>query len=255
MMVPVLLFLLLPVGILSLSARFEPMDCEDVYLNGSTQSGVYTIFPAGQPTPVQVFCDMDCKESENGGRWTVIQRRMDGSVNFYRPWEQYRNGFGNVSGEYWLGLENIFLLTWAKKYELRVDMEDFDEGKVHAQYSSFSIDPEPEDYTLHVGDYIDGGAGDALRYHNGRRFSTIDKNPTGYYSYYHYGYRYGYCAERLHGGFWFGSCGNANPNGLYMWGRTRYNDLGVMWQNWKSSYSLKSITMKIRPLSLDDVEE
>ncbi|XP_036393424.1 microfibril-associated glycoprotein 4-like [Megalops cyprinoides] len=254
MTVPVLLFLLLPVAILSLPVKkYQPMDCEDVYYNGSTESRVYTIFPAGQHSPVQVFCEMGCEEDSDGGRWTVIQRRMDGSVNFYKPWEQYKNGFGNVSGEYWLGLENIFLLTWAKKYELKVDMEDFEGGKVHATYATFAIDSEADGYRLQLGKYIDGGAGDALSYHNQQKFSTFDKDQDNYYYYYYYSYYN--CAERHQGGFWFNSCMNANPNGLYVWGQTSNYDIGVKWQTWKSYYSLKSITMKIRPLSLDDVED
>ncbi|KAG7491305.1 hypothetical protein MATL_G00002140 [Megalops atlanticus] len=248
MTVPVLIFLLLPAVILSLPVtKHQPMDCEDVYYNGSTQSGVYTIFPAGRPSPVQVFCDMGCEEDSDGGRWTVIQRRMDGSVNFYRPWEQYKNGFGNVSGEYWLGLENIFLLTWAKKYELRVDMEDFVGGQVHAQYSSFSIDPESAGYKLHVGGYIDGGSGDSLSYHNDMLFSTFDRDQDSYYYY--------NCAERYQSGFWFNSCMYTNPNAVYAWGPTYTYETGIQWGTWKSYYSLKTFTMKIRPLSLDEAEE
>ncbi|XP_036396700.1 microfibril-associated glycoprotein 4-like [Megalops cyprinoides] len=240
MMVPVLLFLLLPVAILSLPAsKFQPTDCEDVYSNGSKQSGVYTIFPAGQP-PVQAYCDMGCEEDDDEGGWTVIQRRMDGSVNFYRPWEQYKNGFGNVSGEYWLGLENILLLTWEKKYELKVDMEDFEGGKVHAQYSSFSVDPESEGYKLHVSGYIDGGAGDSMAYHDGSKFSTFDKDQDSSSS---------NCAKSYLGGFWHNNCHVANPNGLYQWGDST-SATGVNWKTWRGyEYSLKAIVMKIRPLS------
>ncbi|KAL7851919.1 hypothetical protein SRHO_G00177040 [Serrasalmus rhombeus] len=100
----VFLALLLPllVGSTSVSQELFPTDCSDVYTNGDKLSGVYTIYPAGD-TPVQVYCDMGCNGDIKDAKWTVIQRRMDGSVNFYRPWEQYKKGFGNKYGEYWLG--------------------------------------------------------------------------------------------------------------------------------------------------------
>ncbi|KAG9330006.1 hypothetical protein JZ751_028283 [Albula glossodonta] len=171
----------------------------------------------------------------------VIQRRMDGTVNFYRPWDQYKKGFGNPDGEYWLGLENIFLLTSTKSCELKVDMEDFEEGSVHSRYSSFHIDRESEGYKLHVSGYIDGGAGDSLTQHNEMKFTTFDKDQDHHSS--------SNCATVYHGGFWFKKCYAANPNGLYTWGSTAAADTGVIWHTWKGvSYSLKSITMKIRPL-------
>ncbi|KAF5889786.1 microfibril-associated glycoprotein 4-like [Clarias magur] len=105
---------------------------------------------------------MACAEDGGQGNqaWTVIQRRLDGSVNFYRSWVDYKTGFGTVSGEYWLGLDTIFLMTSLERYQLRVDIEDFDRGRAFAQYSSFYIDSESNSYTLHISDYINGGAGD-----------------------------------------------------------------------------------------------
>ncbi|KAK2909470.1 hypothetical protein Q8A67_005307 [Cirrhinus molitorella] len=80
---------------------------------------------------------------------------MDGSVSFYRPWKEYKRGFGNVEGEYWLGLENIYQLTRKKQYMLRVDMEDFGGNKVFALYSSFSVDCETDGYQLHVSGFTE----------------------------------------------------------------------------------------------------
>ncbi|CAL8239643.1 unnamed protein product, partial [Gadus morhua 'NCC'] len=115
-----------------------PVDCSDLYSNGFGNSGVYTIFPAGPTSPVQVFCEMGSMDAPDSDKWTVIQRRTDGTINFYRGWEQYKTGFGQASSEYWLGLENINRLT-ENSYKLRVDMEDFDGAKAFVEYSYFSV--------------------------------------------------------------------------------------------------------------------
>ncbi|XP_030641457.1 microfibril-associated glycoprotein 4-like [Chanos chanos] len=176
----------------------------------------------------------------------VIQRRMDGTVNFYRPWDQYKKGFGNPDGEFWLGLENIHQLTRGKKFELRVDMEDFDGKTAHAQYSSFSVGSERDGYRLHVSGYIKakaGDAGDSLTFHNGQKFSTFDRDQDKQSKQ--------NCARRYLGAFWYKHCHAANPNGVYLWGKhTTHYAIGINWYHWKGFYySLKKISMKIRPVA------
>uniref|UniRef100_A0A667YB55 Microfibril associated protein 4 n=1 Tax=Myripristis murdjan TaxID=586833 RepID=A0A667YB55_9TELE len=211
------------------------VDCDEIYKNISTKSSVYTIYPG--ITPVQVFCDMDT----DGGKWTVIQRRMDGTVNFYRPWKQYKVGFGNGSGEYWLGLENMHLLTKKRRYELRVDMEDFGGNKVFAKYSSFSVGSEADGYKLHVSGLTNGGAGDSLLHHSRHKFSTFDKDQDTWRN---------NCASTYYGAFWYTACHSANINGVYLWGTTSHYATGVIWSSWKGyHYSLKAVAMKIRPVS------
>ena len=89
----------------------------------------------------------------DGGGWTVFQRRQDGSVNFYRFWTDYENGFGNLTGEFWLGLGKINRLTKEQSNTLRVDLGDFDGNTSYAQYTTFSVGNSTTGYTLTVGGY------------------------------------------------------------------------------------------------------
>ena len=145
-------------------------DCRDALNNSYTQSGVYTIQPDSLP-PFDVYCDMDT----DGGGWTVFQRRQDGSEDFYRNWVNYTNGFGNLSNEFWLGLEFIHRLTNESDSELRVDLEDWDEATAYAKYSSFQVRDSSTSYTLEVSGYM-GNAGNSLAAHSGRLFSTYDRD-------------------------------------------------------------------------------
>lgn len=218
-----------------------PTDCSDIYRAGSGQNGVYTIYPAGPTSPVQVYCDMS-KDSvdDSTEKWTVIQRRQDGTVNFYMKWDHYKTGFGSAAGEYWLGLETMHLLTQAKNYELRVDMEDFEGQRVFADYSSFSVGPESDGYRLKLGSFIKGAAGDSLSIHNGQKFTTTDKDQDTHVS---------NCARICFGGFWYEGCFAANPNGIYTWGSSP-RLAGIHWSNFKGlEYSLKTMIMKIRPVA------
>ncbi|XP_050964122.1 microfibril-associated glycoprotein 4-like [Labeo rohita] len=224
-------------------STFRPFDCSDVYKSGQTVSGIYSIYPAGD-FPVWVYCQMiSYGNDDDKGGWTVIQRRMDGSVNFYRPWNQYKRGFGNVEGEYWLGLENMYELTRNRNYMLRVDLEDFEGRKGFALYSSFSVGPEADGYKLQVSGFRDGGAGDSLTHHSGQKFSTFDKDQDS---------ENRNCAKLFLGAFWYNFCHQTNPNGVYLWGEdnTHYA-IGVAWVTWKQKYavSMKSISMKIKNIS------
>jgi hypothetical protein len=96
----------------------------------------------------QIWCDM-----QNGGGWTVFQRRQDGSADFYRGWSDYKVGFGNLIGEFWLGLDKIHRLTKSNQSVLRVDLMDIDGSKGYAQYQSFSVASDSDSYKLNVGDF------------------------------------------------------------------------------------------------------
>ncbi|MED6285071.1 hypothetical protein CHARACLAT_025511 [Characodon lateralis] len=232
-----ILFLLAPLLISCKEVKL-PVDCNDIYNNDNKQpSGVYIIYPSGSTSAIQVYCDMDSE----GGRWTVFQIRKDGSVNFYRPWVDYKRGFGNAAGEYWLGLENMYELTRLQSHELMVDMEDFEGNNKFALYSSFKIEAECEGYRLQVTGFNNkGGAGDSFSSHSGHKFSTFDKDQDTWSD---------NCARKFVGAFWYTACHSANPNGIYRWGADNsLYAVGVEWLTWKGyDYSLKSISMKIRP--------
>ena len=139
----------------------EPMkrSCLNLFQVGANTSGVYTIIPDGSES-MQVLCDM----TTDGGGWTVFQRRLDGSIDFYRGWTEYKNGFGNLSGEFWLGNDNLHRLTASGDMELRVDLEDFDGNITYAEYTTFKVADEGDKYRLLIGGYS-GTAGDSMAYH------------------------------------------------------------------------------------------
>ena len=110
---------------------------------------MYTIDPDNQG-PFDVRCDMD---TTPGRGWTVFQRRVDGSVDFYRNWTDYNIGFGNLSGEFWLGLDKISRLSASGQNVLRVDLATFENETASAVYDSFLVGNESEAYILNVGNY------------------------------------------------------------------------------------------------------
>ncbi|CAN9508841.1 unnamed protein product [Ophioblennius macclurei] len=233
-----LIVLLLPPMVACWSNGAPPHDCSDLGNDVSLPSGVYTLYPYRFSDGIPAYCDMD---TDRGG-WTVILRREDGELNFFRHWESYRNGFGNLAGEHWLGLENLYQLTKEGSYELRVDLEDFEGNCVYAEYSSFYIDDQSGGYALHVSGFKDGGAGDSLSDHDGMMFSTFNKDQDNSTS---------NCAERFIGAWWYNSCYSSNPTGVYQWGTCLERFCrGVVWSHWKGySYSVRAATMMFRAVS------
>ena len=177
----------------------------------------------------------------NGGGWTVFQRRQDGFVNFYRDWVDYENGFGNLTGEFWLGLSKIHRLTKEQSNTLRVDLEDFEGNTRYAQHSTFNVGNTTTLYTIIITDYS-GTAGNSFApAANGMKFSTKDADNdaspnTG-----------GSCALAYKGGWWYNNCHGANLNGLYLRGPHSSYANGVNWYLFRGNhYSLKFTEMKVR---------
>ena len=100
----------------------------------------------------------------DGGGWTVFQRRLDGPVDFHRDWKAYKEGFGSLSGEFWLGNDNLHRLTDVNDVMLRVDLEDFEENITYAQYNTFKVAHEADHYRLTLEEY-NGTARDSFMYH------------------------------------------------------------------------------------------
>ncbi|XP_072030139.1 fibrinogen C domain-containing protein 1-like, partial [Amphiura filiformis] len=201
-------------------------------------SGIYTITPwddLGYKGSFKVFCDM---KTDDAG-WTVFQKRINGSVDFYRDWVQYKNGFGDLDGEFWLGLDKLNRLTSTRvSWQLKVELEDFEENIAYALYDDFHIGDESTQFQLSIGTY-NGTAGDSLRYHEGMKFTTKDRDNdlSG-----------GDCADARGGAWWYNACQYSNLNGPYLSSATTTTK-AIVWYHWKSaSIALKKAQMKIRPI-------
>ena len=153
---------------------------------------------------MHVRCDMET----DGGGWIVIQRRVaQGTVNFTRNWEDYENGFGDLNTEFWIGLSNIYELTNNDEVDLIISVWNDIQSNITWRYPVFRIAGPTEKYRLTVS----GGSGpghNAFTYHNGRYFTTYDRDNDG-----HSGGNCGYLDQ---GGWWYGACANANLNGRHV---------------------------------------
>ena len=182
---------------------------------------MYTVNPINK-TSFKVHCDM----KTDGGGWTVFHKRFNGFVGFYRDWEEYKNGFGDVRGEYWLGNEKIHQLTEIPS-QLRVEINTTSNGNKYAKYSNFTITNEATNYTLFV-DFYSGDAKDKLTTtHNGMAFTTKDRDNDK---------SSGNCAITHRGAWWYNNCYSSSLN-------SNYGDGNYYWY-WAP---LKGSEMKLKP--------
>ncbi|XP_023079515.2 tenascin isoform X3 [Piliocolobus tephrosceles] len=215
-----------------------PKDCSQAMLNGDTTSGLYTIYLNGDKAQaLEVFCDM----TSDGGGWIVFLRRKNGHENFYQNWKAYAAGFGDRREEFWLGLDNLSNITAQGQYELRVDLRDHGET-AFAVYDKFSVGDAKTRYKLKVEGYS-GTAGDSMAYHNGRPFSTFDKDTDSAIT---------NCALSYKGAFWYRNCHRVNLMGRY--GDNNHSQ-GVNWFHWKGhEHSIQFAEMKLRPSNFRNLE-
>ncbi|XP_068151108.1 fibrinogen-like protein 1 [Drosophila tropicalis] len=183
--------------------------------------------PSGKPFLVQC----ESRITNFGTGWTVLQRRIDGSVNFYRDWNDYRDGFGELSGEFFIGLDKIYRMTTNERYELLIHLQYYDtEKSSYIRYNNFSIGNETENYVLkYLGDvtcdddlkfeqynkyeyYHQKLCYNPLQNNIGMKFTTFDQDNDNFY--------WQNCAKECHGAWWFNSCSVldndfSHLNGLY----------------------------------------
>ncbi|NWX12720.1 ANGL3 protein, partial [Aegotheles bennettii] len=212
-------------------------DCTALYNSGTHSSGVYTIKPNGSEA-FDVYCEM-----KFGTSWTVIQNRVDGSLDFNQTWDAYTNGFGDLNEEFWLGLNKTYSITEQGDYIFRIELQDWKDNKRYIEYA-FSLGGPETDYTLQLS-RVSGSIPNALPEQTELRFSTADHNvDTNNFN----------CPENYLGGWWHSECEETNLNGKYVAPRSRGRldrRKGLYWKPKKGRYYLlKSTKIMIHPTDL-----
>ncbi|XP_066961939.1 ficolin-1-like [Macrobrachium rosenbergii] len=198
--------------------------------------GVFIVKPP-KYRPTEVRCEIE----RGAVGWTVMLSRINGREAFNRTYKEYQEGFGDPSGEYWIGNDFLHKLTTWRPHQLRVVMEDWDGQKTWVQYNHFRVAGADENYQLTVGEFeADSAAGDGFNIHDGMKFSTYDKDDDTNAD--------GNCALLFGGGggWWYNNCYHVLPTGKYRSsGGTEYG--GVAWYPWRNvKHSLKGITLLLR---------
>ncbi|XP_034137207.1 fibrinogen C domain-containing protein 1 isoform X3 [Drosophila guanche] len=215
-----------------------PTSCLQYYLS---VQGILKLQLTPESESFYVACD---------GDWTVILNRSSDEINFERGWLDYKDGFGNLAGDFFIGLNKLHALTSAAIHELRIVFEDFDGHVAYAGYSTFAIGSERELYPLSLlGQFqadLSPSAGDSLSYHAGAKFSTIDGDNDNCVDC--------SCAQRYKGAGWFNNCGTSNIMGQYhQQNYAQAGESGIFWDTFQGKdYSLRRVRMMIRPIGEEE---
>ncbi|XP_064545146.1 ficolin-1-like [Drosophila montana] len=196
------------------------------------RSGLQTIQLPGN-SPITVLCD----GSTAGPGWTVIQRRFDGSVDFYRSWHEYIEGFGQNNSEFFIGLEKLYRITSYQPHELYIHMEEFNGKTSFARYSRFEIGNEIAKFELKQLGSVTGSAQDKLSKSVQMKFTTFDQDNDSSADQNN--------AVHYHGAWWYTKdlSGSSNLNGKYF----NYETSNYQGMYWSRDRTLKSVKMLIRP--------
>ena len=213
-------------------------DCADwKKKRGRTTNGVYEIVITGKQR-LRVFCNME----EDGGGWIVFQRRFNGNVVFDRTWDEYKEGFGDVSGEHWLGNKWLNILTKRETYDYYVLATSFQGNQVRKKMFGVTVENEALKYRIQFEQEGPDGPRYGMQRMNGMMFSSIDQDNDLYDT---------SCSSQSggRGGWWYRSCFVTNMNGRYYQTSIESRD-GVVWLGVKNTWeSLKETWLMIRPRS------
>ncbi|XP_034473203.1 ficolin-2 [Drosophila innubila] len=200
-------------------------------------NGIFTIKVFGLE-PFKILCNSDIA----GPGWTVIASRSNDNLNFYRGWAEYKRGFGNLTGDFFIGLDKLHAITISQPHELYIYLEDFDGNKRFAKYDEFLIGTETEKYVMaKLGTYV-GDMGDSLKNHANRKFTTHDNDNDVNSS--------SNCAVLRMGAWWYYNCEESNLFGLYLNGSygSELTNKGMYWSTSRGvQYSHKVMRMMVRP--------
>ncbi|XP_060583551.1 angiopoietin-related protein 2-like [Ruditapes philippinarum] len=222
------------IDLLKADGRIIYNDCHDALQHGNNKSDFYMVrFYTSEPFEVY------CRFGVNGPGIPIMTQKF-GSVNFARGWHDYEYGFGiQSSGDFWLGLSRIKMLTDTGYQILTLTLKDWTRDIRTIRYNYFALGPASLRYPLHIGKYVTSHVlPDDFAFSNGMPFATIDRPDANK------------CAYHQKGGWWYNYCSQTLPTGHYY----HYGPYipagffydGIYYKDWKGfAYSLKYISLEL----------